>query len=216
MNYTFTPTVTPALPFQTVGEEIANAILHGIGALCATAGLVLLIVRGQHPLAVVSYSIFAGTMIIMFLASTLYHAIQHKETKKLFRIFDHAAIYLLIAGTYTPFCLLSLRGTLGWTLLGIEWGCACAGITLYAANCRFLKKIELALYLIMGWALVFSWPRLKHAVPHISLLFLACGGLAYTVGTIWYALPYRKNAHVLWHGFVLIGAACHWYAVWFS
>ncbi|WP_223292712.1 PAQR family membrane homeostasis protein TrhA [Breznakiella homolactica] len=211
------------LPFQTVGEEIANSILHGIGVLLAVAGLVLLTLRangyiggrGGGALAVTSYVIFAVTMICMFLASTLYHAIQHKGAKRVFRVLDHSAIYLLIAGTYTPFCLTALPGAWGWSLFGVEWGLAAAGITLYAVNYKPLKKIEVAVYILMGWAIVIGWIPLYRAIPRISLILLLAGGLAYTLGTIWYRKKDTRGAHVTWHVFVLIGAVCHWWSIWF-
>jgi hemolysin III len=211
------------LPFQTPAEEIANSILHGLGLLLAVGGLVLLVLRANGYLggaggggrAIASYVIFTAAMIGMFLASTLYHAIQHEGAKRVFRILDHSAIYLLIAGTYTPFCLISLRGSRGWTLFGIEWALAITGIVLYAVNYRPLKKAELAVYLLMGWALVSSCPALFRSLSPASLILLAAGGAAYTLGTIWYRKPHRRGAHVTWHIFVLAGAVCHWWAIWF-
>jgi hemolysin III len=151
----------------------------------------------------------------MFLASTLYHAIQHEGAKRVFRILDHSAIYLLIAGTYTPLCLISLRGPWGWSLFGIEWGLAITGIVLYGINYKLLKKAEVAVYLLMGWVLVVGGPRLFRSLPLMSLILLITGGVAYTLGTLWYRKPYRRGAHVTWHVFVLAGAVCHWWAVWF-
>jgi hemolysin III len=211
------------LPFQTPGEEIANSILHGLGLLLAIGGLALLVLRANGYLggaggggrAVTSYVIFAVAMISMFLASTLYHAIQHEGAKRVFRILDHSAIYFLIAGTYTPFCLISFRGPWGWTLFGAEWALAITGIALYAVNYRPLKKAEIAVYLLMGWAMMASGPALFRSLPRISLILLAAGGVAYTLGTIWYLKPHRRGAHVTWHVFVLAGAVCHWWSIWF-
>jgi hemolysin III len=213
------PIPTP-LPFQTPGEEIANSVLHGLGFLLAAAGLVLLTLRakaleGRNSLALTSYVIFTASMMTMFLASTLYHAIQAEGPKRVFRIIDHSAIYLLIAGTYTPFSLLGFRGALGWVYFGIEWGLAAAGISLYAANVKFIKKIELAVYVLMGWAVLVGIFRLYQSIPRKSMIFLAAGGLAYTLGTLWYSKPDRRGAHVVWHVFVLAGAVLHWWAVWF-
>jgi hemolysin III len=207
---------------QSLGEEIANAILHGLGAVLAVAGLALLILRargglggkGGGALALVSLTVFAASMILMFLISTLYHAIQHKGAKRVFRILDHAAIYLFIAGTYTPFSLLCLRGALGWTYFGLEWALAAAGICLYATGLRFMKKIELAVYILMGWAVIAGGYKLYHAVPRLSFIFLITGGAAYTLGTFWYSRRKLRNAHVIWHLFVLAGAAFHWFSVW--
>jgi hemolysin III len=211
------------LPFQTPGEEIANSILHGLGVLLAVAGLVLLTLRANGylggrdggVLAVTSYVIFTATMITMFLASTLYHAIQAEGAKRVFRVIDHSVIYLLIAGTYTPFSLLGFRGALGWVYFGLEWGLAAVGISLYAANVKFIKKIELAVYILMGWAVLAGAFRLYRSIPRISMIFLVSGGIAYTLGTIWYSRPTRRGAHVIWHVFVLAGAVLHWWAVWF-
>jgi hemolysin III len=210
------------LPFQTPGEEIANSILHGIGAGLAIAGLVLLVLRangylggsGGGAIAVTAYVLFTACMISMFLASTLYHAITHEGAKRVFRVLDHSAIYLLIAGTYTPFCLLALKGTLGLVFFCFEWACAVAGITLYSANSKFLKKAELAVYILMGWLIVFGAPRLARVIPLPSIIFLFGGGLAYTLGVVWYVQNARRGSHVVWHVFVLIGALCHWFSIW--
>jgi hemolysin III len=210
------------LPFQTPGEEIANGILHGLGALLAIAGLVLLVLRAQGYLggsgggtvAIWSYSIFMAAMITMFLISTLYHAIQHEGAKRVFRIFDHSAIYLLIAGTYTPFCLLALNGPWGLICFGVEWALAITGIILHAVNCKVLRKLERGVYIGMGWAVVFLGPRLVEAIPFSSFTLLVAGGLAYTLGVIWYSKPTRRGAHVIWHVFVLAGAIGHWWSIW--
>jgi hemolysin III len=206
---------------QTIGEEIANSILHGLGVMLAVAGLVLLVLRGSGRLgggggavAVTAYVIFTAAMICMFMASTLYHAIQHEGAKRIFRIFDHSAIYLFIAGTYTPFCLLALRGAWGWTIFGAEWGLAALGIVLYATNCKFLKKIELIVYLLMGWAIVASVVPLVKAISRPSLIFLAAGGFFYTMGTFFYRKHQLRGAHVTWHVFVLAGAICHYWSIW--
>jgi hemolysin III len=214
---------------QTLGAEVANSITHGIGALLGTAGLVLLIMRakgffsagisaGGNGVIVTVFVIFASAMILMFLASTLYHAMQNQIIKKVFRIFDHQAIYLLIAGTYTPFCLLALKGVWGWSLLGFEWALAIAGIVLYALNFGFLKKAELIIFMLMGWAIVTSCVPLVRSISLRSLVLLMGGGAFYTLGTLWYRAGKKKNsgcAHVIWHVFVLAGAACHWWSVWY-
>jgi hemolysin III len=210
------------LPFQTPGEEIANGILHGLGVLLAVTGLVLLVLRAQGylggsgggTLAICSYGIFMAAMITMFLTSTLYHAIQHEGAKRVFRIFDHSAIYLLIAGTYTPFCLLALNGPWGLICFGVEWALAITGIILHAVNCKVLRKLERGVYIGMGWAVVILGPRLVKAIPFSSLMLLVGGGLAYTLGVIWYSKPTRLGAHVTWHVFVLVGAIGHWWSIW--
>jgi hemolysin III len=151
----------------------------------------------------------------MFLASTLYHAMPTGTAKQIFRVLDHSAIYLLIAGTYTPFCLLGLGGAGGWTLFGIEWAMAAAGITLHAVNLKAVRKAEVVIYMIMGWAIVASWFKLRTQVPFESLVFLIAGGVLYSLGVIWYSQKNRPGTHVVWHVFVLAGAVCHWFAVWF-
>jgi hemolysin III len=207
---------------QTLGEEIANAILHGLGALLAVAGLVLLVLRGMGYLGIaaagaktiVSYIVFTAAMFCMFLASTLYHAIRHREAKRIFRILDHSAIYLFIAGSYTPFCLVGLRGALGWAIFGAEWALAAAGITLHAVNYRPLKKLELAVYILMGWTIVIATVPLAKSISQLSLILLAAGGAAYTLGALFYRRHGTRGAHVTWHVFVLAGACCHWLSIW--
>jgi hemolysin III len=211
------------LPFQTPGEEIANAVLHGLGAGLSIAGLILLVLRangrmggaGGGAIAVAAYVLFTAAMICMFSASTLYHAITHERAKRTLRVLDHSAIYLLIAGTYTPFCLLPLRGALGWTFFGVEWALALCGAALFAVNGKLLKKAEVFVYIFMGWAIAFSAFRLVREIPPASLVFLFAGGAAYTLGTLWYGQKHRRGAHIIWHVFVLAGACCHWFSIWF-
>jgi hemolysin III len=219
MSYTKKARKIPApLPFQTPGEETANAVLHGLGAAFGTAGLVLLILRagkgGEGALGAAACLIYGSSLILMFLASTLYHALQHDGAKRVFRVLDHGAIYLLIAGTYTPYSLICLGGTLGWLYFGLEWGLAAAGIILYAAGLKIIKKIELAIYLLMGWSILGGAPRLLRSASPPVLAFMAAGGLAYTLGTIWYSRR-RRLSHVIWHAFVLAGAVFHWFSIWF-
>ena len=214
--------IPPPLPFQTPGEEITNSILHGIGAGLSIAGLVLLVLRangylggaGGGALAITSYILFTAAMISMFLASTLYHALTHEGAKRVFRVLDHASIYLLIAGTYTPFCLLALKGVTGWVFFGLAWALAIAGITLYAVNNRFLKKAEVAVYILMSWLIVFGAVRLVRSIPLASVLLLFGGGIPYTFGTLWYTQKHRRGTHIVWHAFVLIGAFWHWLSIW--
>ncbi|MDR2185413.1 MAG: hemolysin III family protein [Treponema sp.] len=230
MNKTTPPKSVSPLPFQTPGEETANSILHGIGALLAAGGLVLLVlkagaVHGQAYLGgavkdsggftFAAYIIFASAMTGMFLASTLYHAIRHQGAKRVFRVLDHAAIYAFIAGTYTPVCLLGLKGAWGWAIFSLEWALGITGIVLYAAGCRWVKKAELLIHLIMGWVIAIGWFPLIRGTPMISIILLLSGGAAYSLGTIWYSMKNRRGAHVIWHVFVLAGAVCHWWAVWF-
>ncbi|AEJ19243.1 PAQR family membrane homeostasis protein TrhA [Gracilinema caldarium] len=211
------------LPFQTPGEEIANSILHGIGALLSIAGLILLVLRangylggsGGGALAITTFCIYTASLIIMFIASTLYHAIQHEGAKRVFRVLDHSSIYLLIAGTYTPFSLVLIRGFWGWFLFGMEWALAITGITLHGVGNKKFKKIEVLLYILMGWAVVLQWPQVLAHISAISLLWLIAGGFFYTIGVYWYAQKIKRGTHVTWHVFVLAGAICHWWSVWF-
>jgi hemolysin III len=204
----------PPLPFQTPGEEIANAVIHGIGALLSVAALTLLVLRGSDSWAVVSFAIYGASLILLFAASTLYHALTHGGAKRVFQVFDHGAIYLLIAGTYTPFCLVPLRGAWGWTLFGIEWGLAILGITLYAVGVKALKKIEVAVYILMGWCIVVGWTPLYRSVSGATLFWLIAGGVFYTAGTFWYRQKIKRGTHVTWHVFVLAGAVAHFWAIW--
>jgi len=208
------------LPFYTIGEEIAHSILHGIGALAATAGLVLLAMKTSSILRTgildkTAAILFAATMIGMFLVSTLYHAIQHRGAKRILRILDHSAIYIFIAGTYTPFCLTALRGAWGWSLFAVEWSLAILGITLYVLNFKFLKKIEVAVYILMGWVIVVGFVPLMRSVPAQSLVLLIVGGIVYSLGTIFYRKKNLRCTHIVWHAFVLMGTACHWFSIWF-
>ena len=211
------------LPFQTPGEEIANSILHGLGILLAVAGLVLLVLRSKGYLggtvngaiAVASYLIFTISMILMFLASTLYHAIQHEGAKRIFQIIDHSAVYILIAGTYTPFSLLGLGGAWGWSYFGMEWALAVTGTVLYTVKRKLMRKAELAVYILMGWAILAGIYRLWNSIPRISFWLLIGGGFIYTLGTFWYRRKHRRVSHVIWHVFVVCAAACHWLSLWF-
>jgi hemolysin III len=205
---------------QTQGEEIANSVLHGIGVLLGITGLVLLVRQAQSSTPV--YVIFASAMILMFLASTLYHALVSVKVKALFRIFDHQAIYVFIAGTYTPLCLLGLKGTLGWIFFAFEWILALTGIVLSAFKWRFLKKAEMVIFILMGWAILAACVPLAHSISLRSLILLMVGGVAYTAGIFWYRAgkdkyqkPRKIGAHVIWHVFVMAGAVCHWFSIWF-
>ena len=211
------------LPFQTPGEEIANSILHGLGILLAVAGLVLLVLRSKGylggtasgPAAVTCYVIFSAMLITMFLASTLYHAIQHEGAKRVFQILDHSAVYLLIAGTYMPFSLLGLGGAWGWAYFGAAWAFAITGVVLYSVNWKIIRRVELTIYILMGWAIALAFRRLWSRIPRISFLFLLIGGVVYTAGTFWYRRRHRRISHVIWHVHVVSAAACHWLSLWF-
>lgn len=206
-----------ALRPQSAGEEVANSISHGVTLLAAIAASPVLILgaaqRGSAA-SVAGASIFAGTMLVLYLASTLYHALPRGRAKNLFQIFDHMAIYLLIAGTYTPFTLGVLRGTWGWTLFGIVWGLALAGILLKAvAGARFML-LSTGLYVAMGWLGLVAIKPLWLGMSAAGLGWLLAGGFAYTLGVIFFLLDHKvRYSHFVWHLFVTGGTACHCVAV---
>ncbi len=200
----------------TLGEEIANSITHGIGTGLSIAGLTVLVVLAAlygDVWRIVSFSIFGSSLVLLYLASTLYHSFQNPRIKKIFQIFDHSAIYLLIAGTYTPFLLISLRGAWGWTFLVVIWGLAFLGIGLKALFFEYYERLSALGYVLMGWLCVIAGKELLTNVPQVSLIWLAVGGMAYTIGIIflaWRKIPY---GHAIWHLFVLGGSICHYFAV---
>jgi hemolysin III len=201
---------------QTLGEEIANSVSHGIGLLAAIVGLPVLIVSAvRHGTAstVVGATIFGATMIILYLASTLYHAMPRNRAKRLFRVFDHGAIFLVIAGTYTPFTLGVLRGGWGWSLFGIVWGLAIFGILLKSVNGVRNMVLSTIVYLAMGWVVVIAVGPLVERMPVPGLWLLFAGGLSYTAGVIFFAVPKVPYSHFVWHLFVLAGSAFHFFAV---
>jgi hemolysin III len=199
-------------------NEIANSVTHGIGALLAIAGLVLLVVFAAiygNVWHVVSFSIYGSTLVLLYLASTLYHSAQNPKVKKTLRIIDHAAIYLLIAGTYTPFMLVTLQGVRGWVMFGVIWGLAVVGIIYKIFFINKLVVISTIFYLLMGWMIVFSIGDLFRALPLEGIIFLGAGGLSYTLGIIFYAGRERLLMHAIWHLFVLGGSICHFFAILF-
>ncbi|PRX29916.1 hemolysin III [Orenia metallireducens] len=199
-------------------EEITNAILHGIGLGLAIAALVVLVVLASmfgDVWYVVSFSIYGSTLIILYLSSTLYHSFPKGKVKDIFRIFDHASIYLLIAGTYTPLTLISLRGSLGWTIFGIVWGITILGIVYKIFWIEHFKIFSTVLYIIMGWLVIFAIKPLLAVLNMTSIVFLVLGGVLYTVGTIFYAWEQMKYNHAIWHLFVLGGSICHFFTVLF-
>ena len=201
----------------SLGEEIANSVTHGVGLLAAVAAAPLLIIAAARHGAweVVGSSIFAFTLSALYTASTLYHAFPPSRAKRVFRVLDHGAIFLLIAGTYTPFALGALRGPWGWTLLGVVWGLAAAGVTFKSVRGFAHPRLSTALYLLMGWiAVIAAKPLIAH-VPTAGLLWLAAGGLCYTGGVVFYASDHKRYLHSVWHVFVLGGSMCHVIAVAF-
>jgi hemolysin III len=204
---------------QSRGEEIANSISHGVGlvaALAATPFLIAHAVRLGDAGFIVGASVFAATMVLLYLASTLYHALPWGKAKRAFQVIEHAAIFLLIAGTYTPFTLGVLRGAWGWTLFGLVWGLAAVGVLLAVVGGGRYRARSLLLYLGMGWLIVVAIRPLWLRMPLLGLLWLVAGGLAYTVGVAFFAAKRLRYGHFVWHLFVLAGTACHFIAVLFS
>jgi len=198
------------------GEEIAHAITHGLGVLASVAGLVVLVVlaalRGDARL-VVGVTLFGATMTALFAASTFYHALTPKGAKLVFKLLDHGSIYLLIAGTYTPFTLAVLGGGWGWTLFGLSWGFAALGVVYEVVLRRPWKRLSLVFYLALGWLVVIAARPLAAALPAPALVLLLAGGAAYTGGAVFYAWRGFPYHHAVWHLFVLAGAACHYACV---
>ncbi|OLN22467.1 hemolysin D [Domibacillus antri] len=198
------------------GEEIANSITHGIGALLSIAALVLLIVfsalhgNGWH---LAGFTVFGITMFLLYMSSTLVHSFPQGKVKDLFEIFDHSSIYLFIAGTYTPFLFIAVKGALGWWLFGAVWGLALIGTVF---KCFFVKRfvvLSTVVYVIMGWLIVFAWDRLVDALSPLTLAFLVTGGILYTVGALFYVWRGFKYHHMIWHLFVLAASIFHFFAV---
>lgn len=197
-------------------EEITNSITHGIAALLSIAALVLLIVFSSihgNPWYIVSFTVYGSTLVILYTISTLYHSFPKGTTKNIFEILDHSSIFLLIAGTYTPFTLVSLRGPLGWTIFGIVWGLAAVGIAFKVFFVKRFVILSTLIYIVMGWMIVIAMKNLVAVLPKTSLLFLVVGGILYTTGTIFYIkrkLPYH---HAIWHIFVVGGSVFHFFAI---
>jgi len=199
----------------TAAEELAHSVTHGAGLLMAIAALVLMVVYAAQKgsaIHVVSCTVYGVTLVVLYASSTLYHALPPGRGKRVFGILDHAAIFLLIAGTYTPFALVTLSGSWGWSLFGVIWGLALGGIVLEAVSRGRVRRIQLLLYLLMGWGIVgVARPLLRELAP-AGLVLLMAGGLAYTLGVIFFVWK-RPFHHAVWHVFVLAGSICHFFAV---
>jgi hemolysin III len=205
---------------QSVGEEIANAVSHGVGLLLAVvAALVLVVAAVQRGgvAEIVGASIFGATMVWVYFTSTLYHALPRNRAKRVFRILDHGAIFLLIAGTYSPFTLGPLRGAWGWTLFGSVWSLALAGVVFKTVGGVRYPKLSTSLYIAMGWLVVVAIEPLRLNVPTSGLFWLLAGGIAYTAGVAFFAPRRLRYSHFVWHLFVIAGTACHFAAVlWYA
>ena len=203
-------------PQYTLAEEVANAVTHGFGAVLSAAGLtalVILAVMEADPWRIVGVSVFGVTLMLMYLCSTLYHAVPHPQLKSFFRIADHCAIYLLIAGTYTPFLLVTMRGTWGWTLFVFLWTAAIAGCIFKFFYTGRFEKVSTAIYVAMGWTIVVAIKPAMEMVPTGAMIVIGIGGLFYTLGAVFYLWDRLPFNHAVWHVFVLGGSAAHFFAV---
>ena len=207
--------LTPRVKF----EEVVNSVTHGIGLAFSIAGFVVLLVLAvMHGNAwrIISCTIYGSTLVCLYTASTLYHGIRSPRIKHALKIFDHCAIYLLIAGTYTPFLLVNLRGRWGWSLFAVIWGLAMAGILFKLWFVEHFSVLSTAVYLLMGWLAIVAVKPMLLRVPFSGLLWLLAGGVLYTVGGVFYAWKKVPYNHAIWHGFVLAGSTCHYFAVLYS
>lgn len=200
----------------TVGEEVAHAVTHGVGLAAAIAGLVVLVLFAaatRDPWRITACAVYASTLVLLYGASTLYHALSATRARAVFRVLDHSAIFLLIAGTYTPFALVSLRGPWGWTLFGIVWGLAVLGIVAKAVFGTRWPILSTVIYVGMGWVVLVAVKPLVANVPPGAIAWLVAGGIAYTGGVVFYAWTRLRYSHAIWHVFVLAGSVCHYVAV---
>ncbi len=201
---------------ESLGEKIANSVSHGVGlmaAIAATPVLIVLSVQAGGATRVVASSIFGATAILLYLASTLYHALPEGKARRVFRLFDHSAIYLLIAGTYTPFTLLVIQGAVGWSLFGLVWALAGFGVLLELFSRLKTRTLPLILYISMGWLVLFSFKPLVQQIAPTGLVWLVAGGIAYTAGVAFYVRRSLPYGHMIWHLFVMLGTSCHYVAV---
>ncbi|WP_353980669.1 hemolysin III family protein [Salinicola endophyticus] len=200
-------------------EEWLHSISHGIGAALSLAGMIVLIVLASiaaevDPWKIVSVSLYGSCLLALYTASTLYHGFRSQRLKRVFQAFDHCAIYLLIAGTYTPFLLVNLRGPMGWALFGVIWGLALGGIALRLIWPQRFNLLRVFIYLIMGWLIVIASDSLTTQLSPTGLALLVAGGITYTVGVLFYALRVIPFHHAIWHLFVIGGSVCHFLAIY--
>ena len=204
------------LPKVSTAEELINSITHGLGALLGIGGTAVAIVWAAlygDVFSVVSASIYGAMLIILYTMSTLYHALTHKGAKYVFRIFDHCSIFLLIAGTYTPYTLVSLRGPLGWTIFGIIWGMTALGVVFNAISIEKFKIFSIISYVVMGWLIIIAIKPMMGVLEFPALMLLLSGGIAYTVGIVFFALKNIRFMHGIWHLFVLAGSILHYFSI---
>ncbi|ACY50214.1 MULTISPECIES: PAQR family membrane homeostasis protein TrhA [Vibrio] len=206
-------------PQYSQREELANTITHGIGMIFGIVGLILLLIKAidqqADTLTLASMAVYGASIIVLFLASTLYHAIPHPNAKRWLKTFDHCAIYLLIAGSYTPFLLVSLRTPLAFGLMIVIWTIALLGIIMKVAFVYRFKKLSLMTYLVMGWLSLIVIYQLAINLDIGGLTLLAAGGIVYSLGVIFYVAKRIPFNHAIWHGFVLAGCVCHFFAIYY-
>lgn len=208
--------VAPKL--YSLGEEIAHAITHGLGVVLAIAGLTVLVARATlygNVWHIVSSAVFGATLVLMYMASTLFHSIPLPRAKHILRVIDHTSIYFLIAGTYTPFTLVTLHGSWGWSLFGLTWGLALFGAVFKIFYTGRFEKLSLAVYVGMGWCVVIAIKPLLHSLDTGGLILMLLGGLSYTGGVAFYVFESMRYHHAIWHVFVLGGSMFHYFAVLF-
>jgi len=201
---------------QSYAEEIANATTHGIGLVLSVVGWIVLVVfsgMAGDGWDLAAAAVFGGSLVFLYSASTLYHSVRSPETKQYLRILDHVAIFLLIAGTYTPFTVVLMREGWGWTLLALIWGLAIAGLLFKLVSKHRFHPAATSLYLAMGWMGILLVDPMRAALPFGALLLVAAGGIAYTVGVIFYGWHSLRYSHAIWHVFVLVGSICHFIAI---
>ncbi len=202
--------------YYTPAEEIANGVTHGFGALLSLAGAIVLILFAVfygNAWHIISFSVFSATLLLLYLASTLYHSVSNLKIKRALQIMDHAAIYLLIAGSYTPFILVNLRNAFGLSFLSVIWGCALLGVILKLVCIEKFKALSMGLYVGMGWLCVVVFKALLPQLSRASIILLVLGGLSYTFGLIFYGWEKLRYSHAVWHVFVLMGSIFHYFSV---
>lgn len=216
-------TNTISLPDYTLGEELISSISHGIGTALSVSACVLCVVRAAHDVSevgaagIVSAAVFGFTMIMLYCMSTLYHALPQGKAKRVFRVIDHCSVFLLIAGTYTPYALVSLKGALGWTVFGVIWGLTALGIVFNAINVDRYEKVSGIINLVMGWLIVFTAGKLTPAIGSLGLKLLLAGGIIYSIGAVLYSIGSRvRYVHSVFHFFVLGGSIMFFFSIFLT
>lgn len=208
-------TLQPSRRYQIV-NEVLNAVTHGIGVGLSIAGLVLLVIRGIQlggAMRITAYSLYGALLVIFYLASTLFHSLVFTRASHLFQIFDHCAIYLLIAGTYTPYCLVVIKGALGWTIFGVIWAMAILGVIYKSLWLGKYQKLSTIIYVVMGWFCILGFKPLYNGLGIHGFMLLVLGGVAFTLGAVIYSFKGIKFGHVIWHLFVLLGTILMYFSV---